>query len=359
MKSPNRSLVINPGSTSTKIAVFDNEQQVFEKTLRHSAEEMKMYPTILSQYEFRKEAILDTLKDENIPLETLTFIVGRGGFINPIESGTYELNNILVEDLEIGANEKRHASNLAGLIAFELAKIHNIRSFIVDPPCVDEMEPIAKVSGLKGIERKSMFHALNQKAVARKAALSKNLDYTKSNYIVAHIGGGISVGAHRKGKVVDVNNALDGDGPFSPERSGGIPNNELIDMCFSGAYTRADLMKTLVGNGGLVSYLDINDAREVEKRIDEGSAEAALIYEAMAYQVAKSIGASAAVLEGDVDAIIMTGGIAYSNRFVQMVRERTEFIADFLIYPGEDEMNALALGGLRVMKGLEEAKNYK
>jgi butyrate kinase len=264
----------------------------------------------------------------------------------------------MVEDLRMGLLGQ-HASNLGGILAREIASQLNIPAFIVDPVVVDEMEEVARLSGMPDIERISIFHALNQKAVARRAARDLGKSYEEANLIVAHLGGGISVGAHKKGRVVDVNNALDGEGPFSPERAGGLPAEGLLKLCFSGKYTMDEIKKKMVGKGGLVAYLKTNDAREVEKMIEEGNKEAELIYRAMAYQIAKEIGNCAAVLCGQVDAIVLTGGIAHSKMLTGWIKERVEFISQVMTYPGEDEMSALAEGGLRVLRGEEKAKEYK
>ncbi|SHE95554.1 butyrate kinase [Caloramator proteoclasticus] len=353
-----RMLIINPGSTSTKIAVYDDLNPVFVETLRHSAEELAPYATIFDQYEFRKNVIIKAVEEKGIDLGTLNAVVGRGGLLKPIEGGTYSVNENMIEDLKIGV-QGQHASNLGGVIAFEIAKKYNIPSFIVDPVVVDEMQDVARISGMPEIERKSIFHALNQKAVAKRYAKEKGVKYEDLNLIVAHMGGGISVGAHKKGRVVDVNNALDGEGPFSPERSGGLPVGDLVKMCFSGKYTQDEIKKKITGKGGLVAYLGTNDGREVKKMMEEGNKEAELIYKAMAYQVAKEIGSCAAVLKGEVDAIILTGGLAYGEEYVSWIKERISFIAPVVAYPGEDEMLALAEGGLRVLKGEEAAKEYK
>lgn len=353
-----RLLIINPGSTSTKIGVFDNEDILFEETLRHSTEEICSFNKIYDQYEFRKNIIVNALLKNNIPISSLDGVVGRGGLLKPIEGGTYEVNEKMLEDLKVGYLGE-HASNLGGIIAYEIAKEIGKRSFIVDPVVVDELQEVARISGLKGIERKSIFHALNQKAVARKHAKIQNKKYEELNLIVAHLGGGVSVGAHEKGRVIDVPNALDGEGPFSPERSGSLPVGDMIKLCYSGKYSLDEVKKMLKGSGGMVSYLNTNDAREVEKRIENGDKYAELIYYAMAYQVAKEIGACAAVLKGNVDGILITGGIAYDKLFTAWIEERVKFIADVTVYPGEDELTALAQGGLRVLRGEEETKVYK
>jgi len=352
-----RILVINPGSTSTKIGVFDGERSIFEKTIRHDADKINSFPSIIDQYEFRKQTILETLDEEGINISKLSAVCGRGGLLRPIEGGTYEVNDAMLEDLRIGY-AGQHASNLGGILAYEIATGLNIPSYIVDPVVVDEMEPIAKVSGVAGIERQSIFHALNQKAVARKVAEKFNKKYEEMNLIVTHMGGGITVGVHKNGRVIDVNNGLHGDGPFSPERAGTVPAGALVEMCFSGEYYRDEIMKKLVGQGGLVGYLGTNDAVTVEKMIENGDEKATLIYDAMAYQIAKEIGSASAVLKGKVDAIVLTGGLAYGKEFVQEISSYVDWIADVVVFPGENELQALAEGALRVLRGEEEAKVY-
>lgn len=350
-------LVINPGSTSTKIALYEDETPIFNKSLSHSADEIKKYDKISDQYEFRKKAILDTVKESGTDISVIDVIVGRGGNMKPVQGGTYEINEAMIEDLRIGIMGQ-HASNLGGIIAYFIAAELGIHSYVVDPVVVDELGKYARISGMPGIERKSKDHPLNQKAAARMAAKELGGTYADYNFVVAHLGGGISVGAHKKGKMVDVNNALDGDGPLSPERSGGVPIGSLVDMCFSGEYTKAEMKKRITGNGGLVAYLGTNDGREVQKRIKAGDEYAKLIYETMAYQVSKEIGAASTVLKGDVDAIILTGGIAYDTEFISWIKERVGFIAPVKVYPGENEMKALVQGVLRVLKGEEQLKSY-
>ena len=353
-----RLLVINPGSTSTKIGVFEEENLIFEKTLRHSVEELAPYDKIFHQYKFRKDIILKSLEENHNDINSLTGIIGRGGLLKPIEGGTYEVNDTMLEDLRIGV-QGEHASNLGGIIAYEIAEEIGVKSYIVDPTVVDELEDVARISGLKEIERRSIFHALNQKAVARRHAKSQNKDYENMNLIVVHLGGGISVGAHKKGRVIEVANALDGEGPFSPERAGSLPVGDLIKLAYSGKYTYEDMKKMIKGNGGMVSYLGTNNGIEVSERIKNGDKEAKLIYYAMAYQVAKEVGACAAVLKGDVEAILLTGGIAHDKQFTAWIEEKVKFIAPVYIYPGEDELSALAEGGLRVLRGEEASKEYK
>ncbi|MDD4503933.1 MAG: butyrate kinase [Clostridiaceae bacterium] len=357
MQETFRLLIINPGSTSTKIAIFDNEKPVLEQTLRHSNEELASYATIIDQFEFRKNIILDTLNTNGINITKLSAVVGRGGLLKPMEGGTYIVNAKMLEDIK-GTVMGEHASNLGAIIANEIASQLGVPAFIVDPVVVDEMDEIARISGMPEIKRMSLFHALNQKAVALRAAAELNKKYEDLNLIIAHLGGGVSVGAHRKGRVVDVNNALDGEGPFSPERTGSLPVSSLVKLCFSGKYTIDEIKKKVTGKGGLVAYLGTNDGREVVKRIEAGDKNAELVYKAMAYQVAKEIGACAAVLEGKVDVVCLTGGLAYDNHLTGWIKERVEFIGDVKIYPGEDEMTALAEGGLRVLRKEEAAKEY-
>lgn len=353
-----RQLIINPGSTSTKIGVFDDTTEVFVGTLRHSAEELTQYETIIDQYEFRKNMIMGELEHRNIPLSSLQGVVGRGGLLKPIEGGTYTVTEKMVEDLKVGI-QGQHASNLGGIIALEIGTECGIPATIVDPVVVDELQDVARISGLPGIERKSIFHALNQKAVAKRYCRELGKPYEEVNLIVAHLGGGISVGAHHRGRVIDVNNALDGEGPFSPERSGSLPVASLVKLCYSGKYTHQQLRQKITGKGGMVAYLGINDGREAKRRMDEGDREAGLVYQAMSYQVAKEIGMCGAVLKGKVDAIILTGGLAYGEELTGWIRERVEFLGRVVVYPGEDEMLALCEGGLRVMDGTEEAKIYE
>ncbi len=356
-KQQQRILVLNPGSTSTKIGVFDNDILIMENTIRHSTESLEQFNSIIDQFEFRKQTILEALDEEGMNVSNLSAVCGRGGLLRPIEGGTYAVNDAMLKDLRKGVSGQ-HASNLGGIIAFEIAQALNIPSFIVDPVVVDELDPIARVSGFALIERKSIFHALNQKAVARRYAKESERAYSDLRLIVVHMGGGITVGAHIGGRVVDVNNGLHGDGPFSPERAGTVPAGDLVDLCFSGQYYRQEIMKMLVGQGGLVGYLDTNDAVKVEKRIQKGDKEAELVYEAMAYQVAREIGSASAVLEGKVDAIILTGGLAYGKGFVESITNRIKWIADVVVMPGENELQALAEGAARVLNGEEQAKIY-
>ncbi|MFC7394151.1 butyrate kinase [Scopulibacillus cellulosilyticus] len=356
-QSEYRILAINPGSTSTKIAVYSDEQPIFEKTIRYDASELTDYETIIDQYQMRKTSILETLDEEGLNLSHLSAVVGRGGLLRPIEGGTYAVNEKMLEDLRAGYSGE-HASNLGGILAYEIGQQLNIPSFIVDPVVVDEMEPIARISGFPEIERKSIFHALNQKAVARRVSKQLGKDYKELDLIVTHMGGGVTVGVHKHGRVIDVNNGLHGEGPFSPERAGTIPVGDLISMCYSGEYYVDEIMKKAVGQGGLVGYLNTNDAVKVEEMIENGDEYAALVYDAMAYQIAKEIGAASTVFKGKMDAIVLTGGLAYGKDFVKAITKRIDWIADVIVVPGEDELQALVEGTLRVLREEEQAKVY-
>lgn len=350
-------LIINPGSTSTKIGVYDGEKEIFVETLRHSSEEIDKYDSIFEQKNFRKEVIMNILKKNNIDVSSLDAIVGRGGMLRPIPGGTYEVTDKLLEDLKIGVSGQ-HASNLGGILANEIAKEVGIRSFIVDPVVVDELQDVARISGMPELPRRSIFHALNQKAVAKRYAKECGKRYEDLNLVVVHMGGGVSVAAHRDGLVIDVNNTLDGDGPFSPERSGSVPVGDLVKLCFSGKYTESEIYSKIVGKGGYVAYLNTNDARDVLKAKEEGDEYASLIFEAFIYQICKAIGEMSTVLNGKVSQIILTGGIAYSPVVVNAIKERVQWISDITVYPGEDELLALAQGALRVLNGEEEGKVY-
>jgi butyrate kinase len=352
-------LAINPGSTSTKIAVYNVNKQLFLKNIKHSSEELEKFKMITDQYEFRKQIILEELKNADILINEIKVVVGRGGLVKPIPSGVYSVNELLKKDLRFGILGQ-HASNLGGLIADDIAKaLPDAKAYIADPVVVDELEDIARISGHPLFKRISVFHALNQKAIARSHADLISKKYEEINLIVAHLGGGISVGAHKKGKVVDVNQALDGEGPFSPERSGTLPVGALAKLCFSGEYTLEEIKKMITGKGGFVAYLGTNDAYEVEKLAESGNQKAKLIHDAMAYQVSKEIGAMATVLQGNVDAILLTGGIAHGKPFVDYVTEHVSFIAPVFVYPGEDEMKALVSNVLRVINKEIEVLEYK
>ena len=352
-----KSLIINPGSTSTKIGVFEDETLLFEETLRHTTEEISQYASIADQKDFRKKIITDLLEKKEFDIKSLNVVVGRGGMLKPIPGGTYAVTDELLADLVVG-KQGQHASNLGGILAREIGESIGVPSFIVDPVVVDELMPIARYSGVPELPRKSVFHALNQKAVAKRYAKEQGVPYESLNLIVVHMGGGVSVGAHEKGMIVDVFNALDGDGAFSPERAGGVPSGALIEMCFSGKYTQKEVYSKIVGKGGFNAYLGTNDMRDVMKRVNEGDAKAAEMVDAFTFQVAKDMGSMACVLKGKVDQIIVTGGIAYNACVIDALKERAGFIAPFTVYPGEDELLALTQGVLRVLNGEEKAMEY-
>ena len=350
-------LIINPGSTSTKIGVYEDEKELFEETLRHSTEEISKYATIYEQKGFRKEVILNILKEKNFDMKSLSAVVGRGGMLKPMAGGTYAVSDSLVADLK-EAKYGQHASNLGGILAREIADELGLPSFIVDPVVVDELEEVARFSGVPELPRRSVFHALNQKAVAKRYGKESGKGYENLNLIVVHMGGGVSVGAHKNGKIIDVNNALDGEGAFSPERAGGVPSGDLVKLCFSGKYTEKEVYSKLVGNGGLNAYANTNDMRDVLKMMEDGDKKAELLFNAFIYQVCKDVGAMSTVLEGKVDKIILTGGIAYSPVVVAAITKRVSWISDIQVYGGEDELLALTQGALRVLNKEEEAKVY-
>lgn len=352
-----RFFIINPGSTSTKIAVYEDDREVFSHSIAHSIEDLAHFDHIFDQFDYRMDLIEKAIREYDIDLSAFSAIIARGGNMKPVVGGTYMVNDEMLKDLKIGVMGQ-HPCNMGGGLAQKLAAEYGLKAYVVDPVIVDEFEPVARISGSPLIKRKSKDHPLNQKAVARAAAESVGREYEDMNFIVAHMGGGISVGVHRKGRIIDVNNSLNGDGPMSPNRSGGLPFGSVIELCYSGEYTQKELMNTFVGKSGLVGYLGTNDGREVAKRIDEGDEYAKEIYEAMAYQIAKEIGSCATVLKGDVDFICLTGGIAYDEMVVGWIKERVEFIAPVKVYPGEHEMIALARGVMRVLDGREELQTY-
>ncbi len=353
-----RILAINPGSTSTKLAIYENEKPIYTYSVRHDSDEISHFEHIIDQYDFRMKSIMEALDESKVDLSTLDAVVGRGGLLKPIEGGTYEINDEMVDFIKKSPRGE-HASNLGCVIAKNIADNYHLPSYIVDPVAVDEMDDIARYTGMPEIQRLSLFHALNQKAVALKASHDLKQKYQDLNLIVAHLGGGISVGVHHYGRVIDVNNALDGDGPMSPERSGSVPMGPLYKMALSGKYTLKEIQRKNYGQGGLVAYLGTNDGAEIRKRILAGDEKARFIYEVMCYQIAKEIGSCSTVLKGKVDAIVITGGLAYDSMTIQLIKERVDFIAPVLVYPGEDEMEALAFGAYRVLKGDEKAKIYK
>ncbi len=350
-------LVINPGSTSTKLAVFSEETQVFSKTARHAAEELSKCGSTMQQLQLRKDAVLAALAEWDLHEGRFAAVIGRGGLLKPLKSGTYSINQCMLQDLS-NSRYGEHASNLGALIAHEIASRGSIPAYITDPVVVDEMDEIARITGVPEIKRKSIFHALNHKAVGRRAAKALGKDYMEANLVIAHLGGGITVAAHRLGSVVDVNDGLFGDGPMSAERAGRLPTGPLIDMCFSGSLTLKDVKRKLVGFGGLAAYFGTNDAVEIEKRIASGDSNAELVYKACAYQVSKDIASCCAVLEGEVDAIILTGGLAHSDLLTGWIAKRVGFLAKIMVFPGEDEMLAMAEAACRVLRGEEQVLEY-
>lgn len=354
-----RILVVNPGSTSTKMAVYNNEKPILLRNIPHTAEELAPFDTIIEQQDFRRQLVLDELRQSDIPLE-FDAVIGRGGLVKPISGGVYEINQQMLDDTLHGCVMHNHACNLGCLIAHEIASmIPGCRSFIADPGVVDELSPMARISGSPLMPRIAIWHALNQRAIARRYARGIGQEYEDLNLIICHLGGGISVAAHEHGRAVDANNALDGEGPFSPERAGSLPAADLIRLCFSGKYSEKQLLKRIVGKAGLNAHLGTNDMREILKRIKQGDENAKLIVEAMLYHVAKNIAAEAAVLCGKIDAILLTGGMAHADYIVQELRRRIGFLAPVYVFPGEDEMEALALNALAVLQGKRKVSIYE
>jgi butyrate kinase len=354
-----RVLAINPGSTSTKIAVYDDSTPVFEKTLRHDPEELNQFGDLFNQTDFRKALVMEAMEENNVHPQSLNAVVGRGGLVRPVSGGTWKVNEAMLRDLkDITIWGRSHASNLGAFLAKAVAEPLGIPYFIVDPVATDEMEDIARLAGIPEIEHKSLFHALNIRYICRLLAekLGKNLN--EVNFIGVHMGGGISVAAIKNGRVVDVNNALLGTGPFSPQRAGSLPIGDLIEMCYSGKYTKKELTTYLSKGAGLIAYLGTDSGIEVGKRVAEGDQKAKLVLDAMCYRISKEIGSCSAVLAGKVDGIYLSGGLAYNDYIVNFIKEHTKFIAPIYIYPGEKEMEALCQGGIRVLNGTEEAKEY-
>lgn len=350
-------LVLNLGSTSTKLAVYIDEEKDFNVSINHTREDLKGYNNVWEQYNYRNEVILDTLIKNGYEIKDFKVIVTRGGTVKPIQGGIYAINESMIKDMQSGIYGD-HPTNVGSKVAYDIGHKYNIPVITLDPPVTDEMWTWSRYSGMPEIERQSSFHALNQKATARKLASDLNKKYEDLNLIIVHLGGGISVGAHKNGKVVDVNNALNGDGPFAPERSGGVPVGELIKLCYSNKYTESEVLKLATGGGGLVAYLGTADALEIEDLIKKGDKLAKEVYESMAYQVVKEIGAMAAALSGQVDAIGFTGSIAKSDKITSFIKERVSFIAPVYLYPGENEMESLAMGALRYIYGEEKVQKY-
>ncbi len=351
-------LVINPGSTSTKMAVYQDEKPLLLRSISHSAEDLAPFGDVTEQQDFRRQLVLDELKMADIPLQ-FNAVIGRGGLVKPISGGVYEINQQMIDDTLHGCVMHNHACNLGCLIAHEIAAmIPGCRSFIADPGVVDELSPLARISGSPLMPRICIWHALNQRAIARRYARGIGKKYEDLNLIICHLGGGISIAAHEHGKAIDANNALDGEGPFSPERAGSLPAADLIRLCFSGKYNEKQLLKRIAGKAGLNAHLGTNNMREILERIKNDDDHARLIVEAMLYHVAKNIAAEAAVLCGNVDAILLTGGMAHSDYVVNELRRRIGFLARVYTFPGEDEMEALALNALSVLQGKCKAKIY-
>jgi len=350
-------LTINPGATSTKVALYEDTKPIKVEVIRHSSEDLSAFKETLDQLDYRKRLILEFLEQNKVKITDLSAVVGRGGPFKPLESGTYIVNEKMLSDIKTGNVQADHPSNLGALIAHELAKDTNVPAFIVDPVSVDEFPEVARITGLPELSRKSLSHALNIKMVARKAASELGKKYEELNLVIVHLGSGISVSSHLKGRMIDVNNAND-LGPFSPQRTGALPVTGLAKLCFSGKYTYPEMYNLLTKKGGLLAHLGTDNVEEVERRIDQGDQKAKLIYEALVYQIAKEIGAMATTLDGKVDAIVLTGGIANSKRLVDLIANKVKFIAKVLVFTGEDEMEALTLGGLRVLLGEENPKEY-
>jgi len=350
-------LVINPGATSTKFAVFEAEKVLLKKTIEHQGTDLKNFTRVFDQFQYRMNLIVEALEEATIPLTTLSAVVGRGGLLKAISGGTYAVNELMLSDLE-KAERGEHASNLGGVLAHNLGKRLGIQAFIVDPVSVDEMEPVARISGFPDLERVSMSHALNMKAVARKVASDIGKEYQDINVVVAHLGTGISLSVHRGGRMIDI---IDGkeEGPFAPDRCGGLPASQLVKLCYSGKYTLTELRNQLFGSGGLYAYLGTKDIRDVEKMATEGNEKAQLLLQALCYQVAKEIGALSTVLKGNVERIILTGGIAYSKGIVEDITDRVTFIAPVVVMPGEEELESLAAGALRILRGEELPLTYQ
>lgn len=349
-------LVINPGSTSTKIAVYDDSKPMLLRSIQHSPEELSQYEEITDQFEFRKQIVINELKRMNVPFD-FAAVIGRGGLAKPVAGGVYEINQKMLDDTRSAIH--KHACDLGCIIAYEIAKdIPGCRSFIADPGVVDELNDYARISGSPLMNRICIWHALNQRAIARRFANEIGKEYEDLNLIICHLGGGISVAAHEHGRAVDANNALDGEGPFSPERAGSLPAADLIRLCFSGKYTEAQLLKRIAGQAGLNAHLGTNNMKDLEKRIEEGDEHVKLIVDAMIYHTAKNIAAESAVLCGKVDAILLTGGLARSQYIIKRLRQRIDFLAPTYCYPGEDEMEALANNAWEVLQGHREAKVY-
>lgn len=353
----NTLFIINPGSTSLKLSIFRNEKMIWNTAISYALNQRFKYKPMMDQKIAYYETVVACLNQHNIKTESFTAVISRGGPLKPLQSGTYRISQKVIKDIHQGNIQAEHVSNLGILVADEFAKHLGISAFFVDPISTDEFEPLARISGIPEIQRKSLLHTLNIKATARKAAHIFNKKLNQMNFVIAHLGGGISICPMKKGRIIDVNNSNE-EGPFSPERAGSLPVSSLLQLCFSNQFTESKLKQKIVGNGGLIGYLKTSDIREVEKRIDQNDNKALLIFSAMAYQISKEIGAMATVLKGKVDAILLTGGMANSDRLISWILERVSFIAPVHIFAGENEMESLALGALRVLQGEEKEKKY-
>jgi len=355
----NRILAINPGNTSTKIGLFDGNELINQEAIRHDKNDLEVFPNILDQLKFRSKAIGDFLRNNNIHTSDIDHFIGRGGLLKPLESGLYMVNLDMIDDLK-SAKYGEHSSNLGALIAQRIASKYGKKAYILDPVCVDELEPVARITGHPEIHKISAFHALNQKSVARRASKEIGKQYGDLNLIIAHLGSGISVGLHKKGKIVDVNNAIAGEGPFSPERSGGIPAGTFLKHVFENKLDYKDSLKMLYGQGGMFAYLGTNDFQKVMKDYDGGqNEEVRLVIDAMAYKISKEIASLAAPVAGKVDGIIITGGLAYSKTFTSIIRSSIKFLtSNIFIYPGEDELQAMADGVVLGLNGEIKIHNY-
>ncbi|WP_297405854.1 butyrate kinase [uncultured Cetobacterium sp.] len=349
-------LTINPGSTSTKISYFYEDGREIKEELHHESEELQKMNQE-DEIEYRLSLINNSLNKNLVDMNKTHAVVGRGGLLKPLKSGTYSVNEEMLIDLKSGVYGK-HASNYGGILAQKISLLYNIPAYIVDPVVVDEMSDIAKISGIPEIPRKSIFHALNQKAVAKVHCEKINKKYNESSLIVAHMGGGISVGLHYNGEVIDVNNALDGDGPFSPERSGGVPIGDFFKGFYNEEYSKDFLLKRIKGQGGIVGYLGTNNVKKIVEDIKAGNIEAKKIIDAMCYQIAKEIGGLSTILSGNIDNIILTGGMAYSDYIISKIKEKISFICEVIVIPGENEMLSLYHGGCRVLSKEESVKSY-
>jgi butyrate kinase len=350
-------LAINVGSTSTKVAFYRDSERLVQESITYSAADLSRYEGLGDQLPLRAEGLRKFIEKNAIDMSKVDLVISRGGLGKPGPAGAYSIDERMCDDLMQGRYGK-HPSALGPAMALGLARQYGMPAVVIDPPSTDEFQPLARLSGLPEIERKSAFHALNQKAAARKAARQINKRYEEVNFVVAHLGGGITIGAHEKGIVIDCTHGLN-EGPFTPERAGALPTQDLLDLAQSGRVSPKDLSRKLVGQGGLAAYLGTSNAVEVEEAVKKGDAKAVLVYQAMAYQIAKDIGAMAAVLGGKVDGVVLTGGLAHSEMLTGWVKQRTGFISPIFVFPGEDEMEAMAEGSLRILRGEEKPREYQ